>query len=278
LYSLLIDHLHRLVRGAEADAILLVVVCERPEPEHETFLREAKYSMAARGVQVLHAVQTRSIATAVPWHCCLHDGCAGELPDPSASELAAVLTSHGVVAFDSRDDVVRLLDPADPARVTRISGLIDVAIGADHPSPAHYLSIVREAVANDSLPTHDDEFVQFALALSDHRVRDACFVFAMDGRISSAGRLWRELVRWLPAPERAEAAVLLAVCAYMSGDGVLANIALEKAREALPGHNLAGVLQSFIRFGAPAARLRDVLAGAAHDAERDIELDPGPSN
>jgi hypothetical protein len=51
-----------------------------------------------------------------------------------------------------------------------------------------------------------------------------------------AEQLWLTLARELPEPERAEAATLVAVAAWMRGINALANVALDVAVTAQPGH------------------------------------------
>ena len=70
-------------------------------------------------------------------------------------------------------------------------------------------------------------------------------------------RLWTDLVRgaadaWVPAP-----ASLLAFTAWQSGEGALANIAIDRALAADPGYSMAQLLREIMDAGVPpsAARL-----------------------
>jgi hypothetical protein len=272
LHAALVGRLVGPVRQAKPDAVVLLVVCAEPDPTHEDLVRRA---IDAIGVPALHTVWTPSITAGAPWRCYLHEGCRGELPDPAVTECAAATTLAGFVTFDSRDDLVRLLDPPDPARMIRLSSLLDVTCRSDRTSSAQHLATVRAAITAGTPPATDEEFVRLALAVSDYRVRDACLGYALDAAVAPAAeRLWLELARCLPPPERAEAAVLLAVSAYLRGDGALANVALDHARTALPGHNLASLLHGAIGYGIPPAQVRQVLADAAADAHIEIAEEP----
>jgi hypothetical protein len=64
-------------------------------------------------------------------------------------------------------------------------------------------------------------------------------------------RLWTDLVRsaadmWLPAP-----AALLAFTAWQSGEGALANIAVERALGADPSYSMALLLRDILDAGVP---------------------------
>ena len=72
----------------------------------------------------------------------------------------------------------------------------------------------------------------------------------------------------LPPPERAEPASLLAVHAYLRGEGVLANMAIDVALDADPGHHLALLLRESIDRGMPPpARFRAMVEESVAWAE-----------
>ncbi|MBB5894470.1 DUF4192 domain-containing protein [Kutzneria kofuensis] len=274
LYGSLVGRVTRPVRQNDADAAVCLLVCDKADPRHEDLMRRAVAALEGMKVPVLHALWTPSVSGGVPWRCYLHENCEGEVPDSAASELAAEMALAGNVTFDSRDDLIRLLEPPDPVRMIRLSGLLDTASRGDRTTSVQHLATIRAAIASGTMPSTDEEFVRLAMALSDYRVRDVCLSYALDRQVAPAAeKVWLELTRCLPPPERSEAAVLLAACAYLRGDGAMANVALEEARSALPGHNLAGLLYGAIAYGIPAEQVRQVLADAAEDAHIDIEGD-----
>ncbi|SKU01093.1 DUF4192 family protein [Mycobacteroides abscessus] len=61
--------------------------------------------------------------------------------------------------------------------------------------------------------------------------------------------LWAVLVRVLPGRWRVEALVLLAVCAFVRGDGVLTSVVVGEALEVCPGHHMAGLLDVVVQGG-----------------------------
>ena len=74
-----------------------------------------------------------------------------------------------------------------------------------------------------------------------------------------AERLWTVLVRALPAPERAEPALLLAMSAYLRGAGIVAGLALQIVLESDPDHELAAHLDAALQMGFPPDRMRALL-------------------
>jgi hypothetical protein len=274
LFGGLVARLVRPLRQAGARLAVLLLVCDQLDPQHEDLIQRAVSALAHISVPAWHAMWAPSTAAGVPWRCYLHDNCEGEVPDSATSELGAAMALSGVVTFDRREDLGRLLEPPDRDRMIRLSNLLDTTIRSDRTTSAEHLAVLRDAIAADTPPTTDEDFVRFAMALSDYRVRDMCLRYAFDTKVAPAAeRLWLELARCLPPPERAEPAVLLAVCAYLRGDGAMANVALEEARSVLPGHSLAGLLHGAIGYGIPIAQVRQVLSDAAVDAQIDIEGD-----
>jgi len=275
LHAAVVGRVMRPVRQARAEHAVVMVVCADRDPAHLDLMRRTVAAITAAGMPVLHALWTPAAVGGAPWRCYLHDDCQGEVPDPVGSECAAAMTLAGLVTFESRDELVRLLEPPEADRMIRLSGLLDVTSRSDRTPGAEHLSVLRAAVESGALPSTDEEFVRLALALSDHRVRDACLGFILDPAVMPAAeKLWLELARCLPPPERAEAASLLAASAYLRGDGALANVALEQARTSQPDHNLTGLIQGAIDYGMPLAQIHRSFADAAADAHIDLTAEP----
>ncbi|HEX2299818.1 MAG TPA: DUF4192 family protein, partial [Pseudonocardiaceae bacterium] len=57
-------------------------------------------------------------------------------------------------------------------------------------------------------------------------------------------------------------AALLALTAYLRGDGALAGLALDAAQQASPDHSLSALLRSALEGGLPPEILRTVAADA----------------
>jgi hypothetical protein len=138
---------------------------------------------------------------------------------------------------------------------------------------AQLTELYRAAAAGD--PELSDGIVaEVASALCDHRVRDSCLPWCIGSGAAAAERLWLALVRATPAPERAEPAALLALTAYLRGDGALASVALEAALHACPHHSLSGLLRAALDGGLPPELLRDVARDAAAALQRPARRSP----
>ena len=97
--------------------------------------------------------------------------------------------------------------------------------------------------------TDHDRLAWLTVTVADLRVRDdACW---MPGFRAAHRRLWTDLVRHAVRPYVPAPASLLAFTAWQSGEGALANIAIERALAADPKYSMARLLGA--RCG-PAAR------------------------
>ena len=80
----------------------------------------------------------------------------------------------------------------------------------------------------------DAEVARVVCGLRDGEVRDRAFGLALGAEPAAAEQLWTECTRRAPAPLDAAPATLLAVSAWLRGDGAMANIALARARRQRP--------------------------------------------
>ena len=88
-------------------------------------------------------------------------------------------------------------------------------------------------------------------------------------------RLWLDLVRLAPPGWVAPAATLLALAAYQDGDSVLANLAIDRALDDDPGHQLAGMVRAVLGLGIPPQRLTADLQQIAAQVLPDLTA-PSP--
>ncbi len=199
--------------------------------------------------------------------CCPPDG----MPyDPDSHPATAVLAAAGLTVRTDRASLVGTLarDPGSIEPMThalerakrRATRLIEGALAqhdaADILQPiadAGRRSVRRAVTAcrrGDDL-TDADEIAWLAFTLTDLRVRDDAWA-RMDPQYNDAHqRLWRRLVRDLPAEYVAAPATLLAFTAWQAGDGALASIAIERALEADPAYSMARLIADALHAGLP---------------------------
>lgn len=225
------------------------------------------------GTPVQHALWVPAIRAGAPWKCYDDDCCAGHLPDPRSTVLAAVTTHAGLVTHSSRAAMQRQLDPVGSDVLARRAVMLNRRVttgGLEEPAA---LSRGRAAIrgiltrAWEGTPTlSDTEVVESALGLTLPAVRDACLAMAVpvgSAHSITAERVWLLLTRHTPAPERAEPATLLAYSAYVRGEGALAGMALSAARAADPDHLLSRLLSQALDHGLPP----ETLAGLARSGD-----------
>src|SRR5260370_18738952 len=99
--------------------------------------------------------------------------------------------------------------------------------------------------------TGDDQVAWLAVTLADLRVRDDAWA-RMDPKHRAAHqRLWTDVVRRATKPYVPAPASLLAFTAWQSGEGALANMAIERALAADPGYSMAHLLGQAVDAGLP---------------------------
>ncbi len=268
----------------EPDVILPVVIgggcADPPDLPYRWLIDLVARELDEIGVPIVHALWVPAVEHGETWWCYEDEECTGQVRDPDSSALAALHTVAGAVRYASRAEMASHLAPDREDRVAHRAQLLaertdDVDIG-----PAERWASVREVVdatVDRTLPELDDtRIVRLAEALCDPLVRDNCLTLLLTEQADAAERLWTELTRAVPAPERAEPASLLAMHAYLRGEGVLANMALDVALGADPDHQLALLLRESIDRGTPPGTLRRMLADSVAWAEQaDVGAEEG---
>ena len=126
--------------------------------------------------------------------------------------------------------------------------------------------------------TTDYEIARITVALRDLRVRDDAWARMDPGHSGAHQRLWTDVVRRAQPGYVAAPAALLAFVAWQSGDGALANVALDRALADDPRYSMALLLRQVITAGAPPALARLPMTpeevAASYDGQ-DVD-DPDP--
>jgi hypothetical protein len=277
----LVDNLLR----HEISALTVVIVGSLKKTESDGALPHGRLielvtdQIMSMGLSLVRAFWISKLQQGVRWSCYDDLECAGELPDPSSTVLAAVSAAAGSVTFPSREAVRQLFQTDDEATLARRSALLDEAddFGFDlETRQKRGFSAIRAAfqrierhtametnstsgATRQDLQFTDLELVRLGCALEQTLVRDTCLALAVPDQDSEepaarkfseeAEKLWWILVRALPISERAESAALLGYSAYQRGDGTVAGMAFEVALEADPDHVLAGLLAQALYRG-----------------------------
>ncbi|HZG90998.1 MAG TPA: DUF4192 domain-containing protein [Pseudonocardia sp.] len=253
-------------RGAAV--VVLADACGAGLP-HRGLVDRVADRLAAQDVQVHSAIWAASTAEDARWACYRPCGCSGTLPDPATTALAVAGVLSGRVVQPSRAGLARLLEPIGQDRLRRREAMLielgdraDAALDGPVEAADAALRVVDEAIADagsGDLVLDDARVVALAGALAATPVRDAAMARCLGATATAAERLWTSLVREVPDPEAAEPAALLAVSALLRGDGALANVALDRAERAWPGHRLTGILRSVTAAGMRPEEVRRLL-------------------
>ncbi|MFC5951756.1 DUF4192 domain-containing protein [Pseudonocardia lutea] len=238
---------------------------EPERPPRADVAGAATLALLEREIGVHTVAWAAEIAAGAPWRCYpLHDcGCAGTLPDPASSVLAATAVARGAVLRDSREELEQMLEPAGSAEAAALAaggpdagpagppgGGGSPGSGSGRPTErtpaADPRRMLREALADAAagrLVVGRRLAGAMASALRRPWFRDEALAACVGPSAPAAEQLWAALARTGPGRDAATPAALLAVSALLRGDGALANVALDRALRADPAHRLAATLR-----------------------------------
>jgi hypothetical protein len=136
------------------------------------------------------------------------------------------------------------------------------------------IGVYRQGGSISSAARH----ARLAVVLTSLRIRDDAWARMDPQHRDAHRRLWADLVRRAQPGYAAAPASLLAFTAWQSGDGALANIALDRALADTPGYSMALLLRDAVAAGFPPSKAvlpRTPEEVAASYAERDGSHPPG---
>jgi hypothetical protein len=278
--------LSRSLRTDRPDGALVFVVSEAADDEfpgdrglpHHDLVWEMCRALSRLPVPVADVVLVRDgrwWSYDCPDSCCA-PGAGTPLPTV-ATELEVAAIATGSVVERAREDLVARIAPP-PAYDARAMAAACARIGVD--VSAAVLDVGLEAVGAESWTVllsamarcrpgppadrlTDAEVARVVWGLRDVDVRDRALELALGGDAAGTEQLWTECTRRAPGPLDAAPATLLAVSAWLRGDGAMANIALDRALESDPGYRLARLLRDALTACVTPRDLRDLLTGAA---------------
>lgn len=291
------------IRTDRPAAVLVVVVSEAPDEPllgrarpagapasaevdlpHRRLVRRMVSTLADAGVPVRDALLVR----AGRWwsYECARRCCSPEAGTPlpaTVTELEVASVAAGTVVAGRREEL--------SDRIAPLGGLVWAATSDAVVSAAVALTaragecgwpvvaeearaqIVQAVAASrpgtgaERLP--DDVVGQVLWGLFHPGVRDIGVELTLGPDAHAAEALWVECTRRAPSPFDAAPATLLAISAWLRGDGAMANIALERALDSDPGYGLAQMLQAALQSCLAPARLRELLRESLGEGEQD---------
>ncbi|WP_071289145.1 DUF4192 domain-containing protein [Mycolicibacterium llatzerense] len=252
-------------RNGVTAAVLLFVdekgmSCQMCVDTHKDTAAAAIAALSARGVRVLDVVVADSTDAGGRWlslrdadrHGLVGEGC--EAPQaPVMSDQCRVYRDHAELASTLA---------VDTDRAERVAAMLDEAAGAAVLEAAVGMAVYLAQDLVDGVPVEDRELAVLGGALTNGSVRDRLYALALTNLARPAEDLWLLLSRVLPFPWRAEALVLLAVAAYVRGDGLLVRQAVEVVLGELPDHRMATMLAAAVSTGCPPEVLARAVGAA----------------
>jgi hypothetical protein len=140
-------------------------------------------------------------------------------------------------------------------------------------------TLLRRARTQDQAPPTEDEIAWLGVLLTSRRLRDEAWVRTRGDHPHADIAFWRDVLRRVAPSYAAAPAFLLAYAAYITGDGALANVALERAHTADPSYSAATLLHQIIQAGIPPSEITLLVTPeelAAQYGDRQIPPPPTP--
>jgi hypothetical protein len=194
--------------------------------------------------------------------------------------LAARVAPLGGIARDSMRQATRRAEQHIAQLLAKVRKSARLG-AARHMIAAEGLAAVGTMIAryrDGGRFTSDYEIARVTVALRDLRVRDDAWARMDPGHSGAHRRLWIDVIRRAQPGYVAAPAALLAFVAWQSGEGALANVALDRALADDPRYSMALLLRQVITAGAPPSLARlpmtpEEVAASYDDAEGDDDLD-----
>jgi uncharacterized protein DUF4192 len=253
------------VLSGRPDAVVVAVVSEAPDEPgsggadlpHRALLRELTLSLTDVGLPLRQALLVRN-GRWWSYDCadaCCRPGAGTALPG-GVTALEAASVASGIVVETSRQSL-ELRIRRDPARGAALDDCLR-AVG-DWAAVAEAVGLCAPGPATAGVRLPDPLLVRVVAALQDLELRDRALGLALGEEAAAAQALWTECTRRAPEPLDAAPATLLAVSAWLQGDGAMANIALDRALTSDPGYRLAGLLAPALEACLHPAELRRLI-------------------
>ncbi|WP_243795067.1 DUF4192 domain-containing protein [Saccharopolyspora gloriosae] len=227
------QYLTEFLHGRDTDTAVAAVI--GGDREQQRSLVDALGSALDSQQIGLHATWTAEMQPGEKW-CCYHgDGCEGTIHDTTASHLAAATAVAGHRSpWGSREEMAASIAAVPDAERRQWADRLDTwrerSAGKDgslREASAPVFAALEQLRNGEALTT--EQAVAALGALDDHVVRDMMLVRREPG----AEQLWTLLLRYAPDADVEGPAVLLATASHLHGDGAMASVVLERARDAV---------------------------------------------
>src|SRR5215217_36523 len=129
-----VNHLVGNLSNHQATAATVVIIGSltgslgksQTEFPHRRLIKRVLSATKKAHLLAVHAFWTPELRRDAPWYCYQDPDCAGVLPDPSSTVMAAASAANGVVTFSNRAAMERLFDGEDADVLARRSRLLNL--------------------------------------------------------------------------------------------------------------------------------------------------------
>lgn len=173
---------------------------------------------------------------------------AGVPFDPAAHPFAAQSVVEGRVTLPSREALRDSLAPDVAGTAEVVEAL--ATPGRRDAEPGEVQRVVRRRVAAAGR-CDAAEVALLACALGEPGLRDEAWSLMERGEAAAHVELWSDVLRRTPADLAAGPAAVLAVAAWLAGNGALAWCAVDRCRELEPDHSLARLVAEVLQTATP---------------------------
>ncbi|WP_410573350.1 DUF4192 domain-containing protein [Amycolatopsis sp. cmx-4-61] len=236
--------------------------------------------LANHGFADVDIVHVPDITEGARWRSYHDTNRTGVLPEPATTTAAAAAVAAGHTIATSREDLAARFTPAPKALRTRLHPHIaHAAESAAIDESWHLAAHVRlnradaaiRAAAHGKLPTDEADIIDLVATFAVPAFRDALLALPSHTARLAAENLVLHLWRHSCDPIAGQLATVIAMYAYLRGDGTVARIALEHAD---PEQPLAGLLSTVLAHAIAPSKVQHVFQKASADARRTLLSEP----
>jgi hypothetical protein len=272
-YSAALGALRGAISRQEPDAVAVIVVggdhrdAADDDLPHRALVRGCAAIAEDLSLSLMSPLWVAAIEAYQAWFSYTEPGRFGTVPEPRTSAVGLESVVVGDVTYDNRDAFTAQLSP-DPAgdlrrRAQIIRHLPNIVVDDAAAYAAAYVCDTLAHVTEPDFSIDDDLVARIGHGLTHPRVRDIAVSYAVTGAAGASELLWSRLTRATPRPHVTHPATLLAITAYLRGDGVLAGMALDIALDADPSNVLAALIRTCLQHGVAPQKIKKLLSRAA---------------
>lgn len=215
---------------------------------------------------------------------CSQPGCCppeGRVYDTQISAAAARAVLAGLQAAPTRSDLARRVQSPRGGAARLARRVMDAAHDTQRNCSDEELIPLVDALLTQGLACaaelSAEQIAQLSVSMDRPLLRDRALRRLSRGTALAHVALWERMVRSTPRAEQGPALGLLGLAAWVSGDGALQVICLERAEQSRIWHPLLEILHDINRMAAPATlwdRLRSELFDAATSVDQAAKETP----